>query len=145
MECTEVLTVNLRGVKLEIDNTGDLAKLIRNKVPSGPYSEIYLNRNPQLFHSIVDYFLSGELHVPAGACGRHFEQELEFWGMEASMVQPCCQGRLREARDMMQAYDKIRAISKTLDSDVIAHKFRGGRVWRFLERPNSSFPAKVDR
>jgi hypothetical protein len=33
---------------------------------------------------------TGKLHYPTDVCGPLFEEELEFWGLDANQVEPCC-------------------------------------------------------
>ncbi|KAJ8935830.1 hypothetical protein NQ318_008727 [Aromia moschata] len=33
---------------------------------------------------------TGKLHYPSDVCGPLFEEELEFWGLDANQVEPCC-------------------------------------------------------
>ena len=33
---------------------------------------------------------TGKLHYPTHVCGPLFEEELEFWGLDANQVEPCC-------------------------------------------------------
>lgn len=42
-----------------------------------------------LQHSIL-VFRTGKLHYPSDVCGPLFEEELEFWGLDANQVEPCC-------------------------------------------------------
>lgn len=35
-------------------------------------------------------FRTGKLHYPMDVCGPLFEEELEFWGLDANQVEPCC-------------------------------------------------------
>lgn len=35
-------------------------------------------------------FRTGKLHYPSDVCGPLFEEELEFWGLDANQVEPCC-------------------------------------------------------
>ncbi|KOB65864.1 Uncharacterized protein OBRU01_22130 [Operophtera brumata] len=40
----------------------------------------------------LNYFVprTGKLHYPTDVCGPLFEEELEFWGLDANQVEPCC-------------------------------------------------------
>ncbi len=44
---------------------------------------------PKLKYIRVDY-RTGKLHYPTDVCGPLFEEELEFWGLDANQVEPCC-------------------------------------------------------
>ncbi|CAG2055514.1 unnamed protein product [Timema podura] len=35
-------------------------------------------------------YQTGKLHYPTDVCGPLFEEELEFWGLDANQVEPCC-------------------------------------------------------
>lgn len=34
--------------------------------------------------------VTGKLHYPTDVCGPVFEEELDFWGLDANQVEPCC-------------------------------------------------------
>lgn len=36
------------------------------------------------------FYRTGKLHYPSDVCGPLFEEELEFWGLDANQVEPCC-------------------------------------------------------
>jgi hypothetical protein len=40
--------------------------------------------------NFVHFFRTGKLHYPTHVCGPLFEEELEFWGLDANQVEPCC-------------------------------------------------------
>jgi len=35
---------------------------------------------------ILNYYRTGKLHYPTDVCGPLFEEELEFWGLDANQV-----------------------------------------------------------
>lgn len=39
---------------------------------------------------MVAIYRTGKLHYPTDVCGPLFEEELEFWGLDANQVEPCC-------------------------------------------------------
>ena len=43
-----------------------------------------------MFSSLFSFCRTGKLHYPTHVCGPLFEQELEFWGLDANQVEPCC-------------------------------------------------------
>jgi len=36
---------------------------------------------------ILNYYRTGKLHYPADVCGPLFEEELDFWGLDANQVE----------------------------------------------------------
>jgi hypothetical protein len=51
------------------------------------------NLSPNLFDENISKFLTlvpGKLHYPTDVCGPLFEEELEYWGLDANQVEPCC-------------------------------------------------------
>lgn len=49
-------------------------------------NEYYFDRHPQVFAQILNYYRTGKLHYPTNVCGPLFEEELEFWGLDANQV-----------------------------------------------------------
>ena len=40
-----------------------------------------------LLTQILNYYRTGKLHYPGDVCGPLFEEELDFWGLDANQVQ----------------------------------------------------------
>jgi potassium voltage-gated channel Shaw-related subfamily C protein 1 len=53
-------------------------------------NEFYFDRHPGVFAQILNYYRTGKLHYPTDVCGPLFETELEYWGLDANQVEPCC-------------------------------------------------------
>ncbi|CAL8105227.1 unnamed protein product [Calicophoron daubneyi] len=53
-------------------------------------NEYFFDRHPGVFGQILNYYRTGKLHYPTDVCGPLFEEELEFWGLDANQVEPCC-------------------------------------------------------
>ena len=52
-------------------------------------NEYFFDRHPGVFAQILNYYRTGKLHYPTDVCGPLFEQELEFWGLDANQVPTC--------------------------------------------------------
>ncbi|EEB16874.1 voltage-gated potassium channel, putative [Pediculus humanus corporis] len=53
-------------------------------------NEYFFDRHPGVFAQVLNYYRTGKLHYPMDVCGPLFEEELEFWGLDANQVEPCC-------------------------------------------------------
>ena len=51
---------------------------------------VYIDRNPIVFHCILDYYITGELHLPDAMCSGQVKEELDYWGIGAENIAPCC-------------------------------------------------------
>ena len=54
--------------------------------------------------------MTGKLHYPTDVCGPLFEDELEYWGLDANQVEPCCWMTYtshRDTQDTLQTLEKL--------------------------------------
>ncbi|OON14423.1 K+ channel tetramerization domain protein, partial [Opisthorchis viverrini] len=124
-------------------------------------NEYFFDRHPGVFAQILNYYRTGKLHYPVDVCGPLFEEELEFWGLDANQVEPCCWMTYTAHRDTqatLQILDKYE-----MDTDdhlpeslykrfgleeefacndlTIWQRYRP-KVWAMFEMPHSSTGAK---
>ncbi|GCC18308.1 voltage-gated potassium channel KCNC4 isoform X2 [Chiloscyllium punctatum] len=71
--------------------------------PSG--GQLFFDRHPGIFASVLNYYRTGKLHCPADVCGPLFEEELAFWGLDETDVEPCCWMAYRQHREAEEALD----------------------------------------
>lgn len=136
---------------------------------SGGASEFFFDRHPGVFAYVLNYYRTGKLHCPADVCGPLFEEELAFWGIDETDVEPCCWMTYRQHRDAEEALDIFEAPDLLTgepppddgDDDLAAKRLgiedvgaaaegKGGRwrrlqprVWALFEDPYSSRAARV--
>lgn len=125
-------------------------------------NEYFFDRHPGVFAQIINYYRTGKLHYPTDVCGPLFEEELEFWGLDANQVEPCCWMTYtthRDTRETLQILDRLDLDSDKPSDEEIMKKFGleeefknsrlsawqkfKPRVWLLFEEPNSSLTAKV--
>lgn len=117
---------------------------------------------------MLNYYRTGKLHCPADVCGPLFEEELAFWGIDETDVEPCCWMTYRQHRDAEEALDIFEAPDLLGgdpgdDEDLAAKRLGiedaaglGGpdgksgrwrrlqpRMWALFEDPYSSRAARV--
>ncbi|XP_069797922.1 voltage-gated potassium channel KCNC1-like [Narcine bancroftii] len=68
-------------------------------------SQFFFDRHPGIFAYVLNYYRTGKLHCPADVCGPLFEEELAFWGLDETDVEPCCWMTYRQHRDAEEALD----------------------------------------
>ena len=124
-------------------------------------NEYFFDRHPGVFAYVLNYYRTGKLHCPADVCGPLFEEELSFWGIDETDVEPCCWMTYRQHRDAEEALDVFELNVDTGDDDEEIGKRLGiedvshnhGNVsfwkkwqpvmWNLLEDPYSSRAARV--
>ncbi|XP_033008343.1 potassium voltage-gated channel subfamily C member 4 isoform X2 [Lacerta agilis] len=71
----------------------------------GQSKEFFFDRHPGIFSYVLNYYRTGKLHCPADICGPLFEEELTYWGIDETDVEPCCWMTYRQHRDAEEALD----------------------------------------
>lgn len=106
----------------------------------------------------------GKLHYPNNVCGPLFEEELEFWGLDYRMVEPCCwktYNKHRSTADTLATLDRLNIDVERTSKEDLAVKFGIDRnravekrfmvtlnrikpmIWQLFEEPRSSKIATV--
>jgi len=125
-------------------------------------NEFFFDRHPGVFAQILNYYRTGKLHYPTNVCGPLFEEELEFWGLDANQVEPCCWMTYtvhRDTQTTLAILDKLDIETEKPSEEEIARKFgyeeayNKGRlnwwqrtkpaIWSLFDEPYSSFSAKL--
>ena len=69
--------------------------------------EFFFDRHPGVFAHILNYYRTGKLHCPADVGGPLYEEELAFWGIDETDVEPCCWMTYRQHREAEEALDSF--------------------------------------
>ncbi|XP_055506721.1 potassium voltage-gated channel subfamily C member 2-like isoform X2 [Leucoraja erinacea] len=131
-------------------------------------NQYFFDRHPGVFAYVLNYYRTGRLHCPADVCGPLFEEELAFWGIDETDVEPCCWMTYRQHRDAEEALDIFEApdllsgeiqegedeseFNKRLGIEECSPRGGGGianrwkrlrpRIWALFEDPYSSRAAR---
>ncbi|XP_077400673.1 voltage-gated potassium channel KCNC2 isoform X2 [Vanacampus margaritifer] len=104
-------------------------------------NEYFFDRHPGVFAYVLNYYRTGKLHCPADVCGPLFEEELSFWGIDETDVEPCCWMTYRQHRDAEEALDVFELnvdtgeqedddVAKRLGIEDVAADGSAGSLWR---------------
>ncbi|XP_026114281.1 potassium voltage-gated channel subfamily C member 1 [Carassius auratus] len=150
---SEKIVINVGGVKYET-HTSTLMALpgsrLANLVDTNkPPSELFFDRNPEVFGHVLQYYRSGKLHCPTNFCGLLLEEEFAFWGVSGTDVEPCCWATFRQNKDTVEALAQIEpSVMEKEEGPGQNHQSRNSRawmqkIWALFDHPYSSFTAKV--
>ncbi|MEQ2303213.1 Potassium voltage-gated channel subfamily C member 2 [Ameca splendens] len=123
-------------------------------------NEYFFDRHPGVFAYVLNYYRTGKLHCPADVCGPLFEEELSFWGIDETDVEPCCWMTYRQHRDAEEALDVFELnvdnceeddeIGKRLGIEDVAADGNASLwrkwqpvIWNLFEDPYSSRAARL--
>ncbi|KAL1020837.1 hypothetical protein UPYG_G00005330 [Umbra pygmaea] len=140
--------------------TPDLDSLPVGAICPSPISitnELFFDRHPGIFAYVLNYYRTGKLHCPADVCGPLFEEELAFWGIDETDVEPCCWMTYRQHRDAEEALDTFEPPDPDDTDDELPRRFgiedcpdrsKGccevwqPKIWALFEDPYSSKAAR---
>ncbi|KAI1722985.1 ion transport protein [Ditylenchus destructor] len=130
-------------------------------------NEYFFDRHPAVFEQILNYYRTGKLHYPTSVCGPLFEEELEYWGLDANQVEPCCWMTYvthRDTQETLAVLDRLDTDSHKEDDPQVRKQhimkkfgweeefWRGQisywmrtkpKIWALFDEPYSSTAAKV--
>ncbi|XP_045160138.1 potassium voltage-gated channel protein Shaw-like [Mercenaria mercenaria] len=152
----ERIVLNVGGVRHEthvstLQNIPDtrLSNLAERHVFAEQQKDVYFfDRHPAVFNSVIDFYRTGELHVPLEVCGAVVKRELDYWQINENHIKSCCWRTYRSYIENKRILDSFnRSILKEhvkVDLDNLQgwKKFQT-KVWLILEHPRTSRTAMV--
>lgn len=75
-------------------------------------NDYFFDRDPEIFHCILNYFRSGELHLPTSVCGLVIKSELDFWGIDDISIEECCWSRYATWASTLHVRIEINELAK---------------------------------
>ena len=112
-------------------------------------NEIYFDRDPHTFNSILNFYRTDHLHVIDELCVLDFAEDLEFWMIKEINLEICCVDKFNTRRDHILAeVEKAKHLQQT--TEEVVEDFGDGyfvqyqrALWDLFEKPQSSFCAKM--
>ncbi|XP_051249451.1 potassium voltage-gated channel subfamily S member 3a [Dicentrarchus labrax] len=124
--------------------------------------EYYFDRNPRFFCYVLNFYLTGKIHLVDGLCVVSFIQEIEYWGIKERHLDFCCSTKFHElmeladdkswdqSSDELQLHSLDSSIEELSASEDNIEMFEGSwcsdvrrNIWLRLENPGYSTSAKV--
>ncbi|KAG8445648.1 hypothetical protein GDO86_010434 [Hymenochirus boettgeri] len=108
--------------------------------------EFYFDRDPDAFKCITEVYYYGEVHMKRGMCPICFKNEMEFWKVDLSLLDDCCKSHLNEKNEELEEIAiRVKTILDDLGGDTSETKCKRFQkyIWKFMEKPESSLPARV--
>uniref|UniRef100_A0A3B4V599 Potassium voltage-gated channel, delayed-rectifier, subfamily S, member 3a n=1 Tax=Seriola dumerili TaxID=41447 RepID=A0A3B4V599_SERDU len=124
--------------------------------------EYYFDRNPRFFCYVLNFYLTGKIHLVDGLCVVSFCQEIEYWGIKERHLDFCCSNKFYELRELSedkcwdQRSDDLQPHSSDSSSEELSaveeniEMFEGSwcadvrrNIWIRLENPGYSTSAKA--
>ncbi|GAB1599740.1 voltage-gated channel Shaw-like [Argonauta hians] len=151
----ERITLNVGGVRHEthvstLKNCPQtrLSKLADIHKQTHQKEEYFFDRHPAVFNSVIDFYRTGELHVPLDVCGAVVKRELDFWEIDEFEIKACCWRHYRSYIDNQRILNDFNQSLQSERFNVNYDNLKGWRklqmqVWLILDHPRTSRAAMI--
>lgn len=112
-------------------------------------NEIYFDRHPSSFGTVINYYRTGKLHLLEEMCTLAFTEDLKYWGISDCFLESCCHMKYHQKRDTVleEMRKEEEAEQEILVSDekfgTFMPKVRK-KIWNLMENPQTSHYARVN-
>ncbi len=113
-------------------------------------NEYFFDRHPRSFKSILNFYRTHKLHVVDEMCVLAFSGDLEYWGVDELYLELCCQNKFNTRKE--HVIEEMKKQTKDIRNDEEVEEWGDGKcvhyqrfLWDLMEKPHTSFAAKVRR
>ncbi|KAJ7985488.1 hypothetical protein DPEC_G00352550 [Dallia pectoralis] len=109
-------------------------------------NEFFFDRSSQTFQYVMNFYLTGHLHVREEVCVLSFLQEIEYWGIDELCIDPCCRDRYYRRKELKERpeIDEVEDdVSEDEDFSGTACPGHRRRLRDLLQKPESSRAART--
>nr|XP_023664100.1 potassium voltage-gated channel subfamily V member 2 [Paramormyrops kingsleyae] len=114
-------------------------------------NEYFFDRDPDVFHSIFNFYRTGVLWIRDELCPRNFLEEINYWGVRIKNTHRCCRISFEERQDEINEQLKVqRELQAEVEIEENEELYRGMSfghtrriIWNLMEKPFSSITAKL--
>ncbi|XDV53821.1 hypothetical protein PO909_022235 [Leuciscus waleckii] len=114
-------------------------------------NEFFFDRDPDIFHSIFNFYRTGVLWIKDELCPRNFLEEINYWGVRIKNTHRCCRISFEERQDELNEQLKVQreleAEVETEEHEDLFQDMAFGHtrflIWNLMEKPFSSVTAKL--
>ncbi len=106
-------------------------------------NEYFLDRDPEMFRHILNFYRTGRLHYPKNECITAYDEELSFFGIVPDLMADCCYEEYRDRKrenNERQLEEKINDNSDSISIDDLSLR---EKMWRAFESPHTGTLALV--
>lgn len=96
-------------------------------------NEYYFDRHPRNFGAVINFFRTGRLHLGEEGCPVAFKQDLDYWGIDELFLEPCCQQRYYQARELM-GIDRIETVDLSNIQKQFCNEFYSRKSQNIFDR-----------
>lgn len=123
------------GKLSESSSSSDILQLCDGYTASN--NEFFFSKRNTNFPDILEFYRTGSLHISSDHCVIAFSQDLEYWGISCSHLEPCCANKLADAKDMMEKdHDYLETTLTQVDQFPDGSKGRMQKmIWNLFENP----------
>ena len=106
-------------------------------------NEYFLDRDPELFRHILNFYRTGRLHYPKNECLTAYDEELSFFGIIPDLMGDCCYEEYRDRkRENAERLLDEKISENSESSSTVTLTFRQ-KIWRAFENPHTGTMALV--
>lgn len=119
--------VTKRATILRYPNT-KLGRLIEKKPKQ---KQFFFDTDERGFREILNYYRTSRLHIPPGVCSDEFQEQLDYWEINETVVSSCCNEISAEDEIMERQFVRFEQRISTCDGRLKVRHY----MWYFITDP----------